>query len=184
MTNLTAMSNHNSETPVMRYHNTVAARVLDRHNLTNDQLAREAQLDPSHISRVLSGERVLSPEVLRALWTLTRDPELLVAITGDPSITIVADEQGDAQSADILTRCVVTTSYILHKSYEPLDNDDARVQRAADLDRAIQALSAHKRQLLTQLDHAPTSPTQRPSSSRSAPYRTVSHPSGKFDAVA
>ncbi|WP_115009514.1 helix-turn-helix transcriptional regulator [Synechococcus sp. N5] len=168
MTSLISLSSHNSEIPVMRYHNTVAARVIDRHNLTNDQVAREAQLDPSHISRVISGERVLSPEVLRALWTLTRDPELLMAITGDPSITIVAQDEGNA-SSDIVSECVVTTSYILHKCYESLDTDDARVKRVADLDRAIQALCAHKRQLLDQLDLSPapsTQPTQHRSSQK------------------
>lgn len=163
---MTNLSNHNSEIPVMRYHNTVAARVLDRHNLTNDQLAREAQLDPSHISRVLSGERVLSPEVLRALWKLTRDPELLMSITGDPSITIVAQDQESESIADIASRCVVTTSYILHKSYEPIHNDDARVKRVADIDRAIQALCAHKGQLLNQLELTPT-PNTQPTQQRS-----------------
>jgi transcriptional regulator with XRE-family HTH domain len=167
--------NDHQEISVMQYHNIIAARVLDRHDLTQDQLAREAQIDPSHLSRMLRGERTLSPEVLRALLKLTRDPELLAAITGEPGIIYLYNAEGDGDPGELKANCVVSLAYMLNQCHTPISSDDDRMRRVADIDQTMSALASMRSSLLS----SPLPSTQQPRE-----RRTVKHPPNVIDQVA
>jgi len=184
MTNLTSLSNpsnSNAEIIVMQYHNIVAARVLDRHNLTQDQLAREAQVHPSHLSRMLCGQRTLSPEVLRALWKLTHDPELLDAITGETGTIYIHEASNDDQSQSQsqpqtqqrTSSCVVALSYMLNQCHTPINSDDDRARRVADIDKTMNALASMRSSVL----QSPLPPSTQ-STRQTQDHRTVQHTTG------
>lgn len=167
--------NDHLEISVMQYHNLVATRVLDRYNLTQDQLAREAQVCHSHLSRMLSGERTLSPEVLRALWKMTHDPELLDAITGETGTIYIYDRKGDGDPDELKANCIVSLAYMLNQCHTPITSDDDRIQRVADIDKTMSALASMRSSLLS----SPLPSTQQPRE-----RRTVKHPPNVLDEVA
>ena len=162
--------------PVMKFHTDMLNRVLDRHRVTQDQLALESQLSASHISRILSGERVVSPEVLRALWKLTRDPEVIASITGDALLVAITPAGPELSQPQADALAVRSCARVLHDHGTPPANAGEAIRRITEIDHAIGALAALR---VRHAKLATGAPTPAPSG-----YRTITHQPHLIDQVA
>lgn len=66
----------------------ICLRVMGRHSVQGGELAREAMVADSQLSRYLSGQFMLPLRVFAALWRLTRDPELLVLLATAETLVV------------------------------------------------------------------------------------------------
>lgn len=170
------MSNPHEDAPIMKYHTDMFNRVLDRHGITQDQVALESQLSASHISRIASGDRVLSPEVLRALWQLTRDPEILASITGSAQLIAITPANNELSEQQIDALAVRSCARVLNDHGTPPTNSANAISRITEIDHAIGALAALRAK---HAKHAWGLPAPLASG-----YRTIQHQSHLIDQVA
>lgn len=66
-------------------------RVIDRHGLRQDDLARESGVASSQLSRYLSGQFLMPFRVWAAVWRLTRDAELLSILATADRVVVPID---------------------------------------------------------------------------------------------
>ena len=170
------MTQSSENLPVMKYHNDMFNRVLDRHGITQDQVALESQLSASHISRIASGDRVLSPEVLRALWTLTRDPEILASITGNSTLVAIEPSKHSETPEQIEAMAVRSCARVLNEHGKQPRSPNEAMSRVMEIDHAIGSLAALR------VQYAHRAATTAAHSTRG--YRTVSHQTHLVDEVA
>lgn len=169
------MSDKHGE-PVMALHNEMIARVMERHNISQKQLAYEAQISTSHISGIISGVRVLGPEVIRALWRMTEDREIIATLTGDNDLCILKPAPNTASDEQISALTVRGCSRVLQDyGTSPRDHDDA-MNRVKEIDHAISALSDYR----ARLTHRAQTNTSRAVNA----YRSAVHPARTLDSVA
>jgi hypothetical protein len=71
----------------------ILQRVLARHGVSQDALARRLNLNPGYLSRVLSGQFPVTFAIFRAVWELTRDPELVALLDSPDHRLLVVDDR-------------------------------------------------------------------------------------------
>lgn len=87
-----------SEPVIMPNNAVVIRRVMDRHNLRNLDLACATGMSESQISRMLSGQATISLEVMRSVWQLTSDHELIALAFGDPHAVVFSMQDRASRS--------------------------------------------------------------------------------------
>lgn len=118
----------------------VIVRVLHRNNLRNLDLADATGLSESTISRMVNGHATVSLEVVRALWQLTNDNELVSIALGDPHAVVVSmnDQTPRPQtfySQRALASCAALVSTLTRD--EPRVSKQAMRQLASDTIAAL-----------------------------------------------
>lgn len=170
------MTPTNEVIPVMTAHNDLIARVLDRHGIQQLTLADECQLSESVISRVISGQRVVSPEIFRALYKLTGDFELITFLVGTNEFAIIKHIYTDLPLEQVESMAVRGLAKILSSNGIKATNDQSRFERVTAIDQLVQTLMTLRAKFA-----APN--TGKP---KRTAYRPVHRPpvGGQLDAIA
>ena len=160
------MSEHNGDMPIMTAHNEMLARVLERNEISQLDLATEAQISEPTISRIINGKRILSPEVVRAAWRLTHDLDIIAMLTGMNSFTLLRAGKSNLTKAQAECLMVRACSQVMSEYGTKPTTDDQRAERAQLIDEAINSLLIVREKLYA-----------NPQATNAAiAYRRVQHP--------
>lgn len=154
------MTNSNEDIPIMAAHNDLIARVMHRNNIAQVDLADKCQLSESTISRIISGDRVVSPEVIRALYELTSDPEMLCFLFGGETISLVRPTDEKLTKSQAESRAVIACSSVLIDTGASVGTHDDGIKRMATIDKAINSLADLRRKMITNT-YTRIEPTER-----------------------
>ncbi|PCI10404.1 hypothetical protein COB72_03375 [bacterium] len=159
----------------MSAHNELIARVLARHNIEQVQLADECQLSESTISRIIHSQRVVTPEVLRALYKLTNDNELIAYLFDTKDFTLIKHINSDLPQQQIESLAVRACAAVLSDTGSKTGTPEDGIKRTSIIDEAITSLMT----LRAKLAPANTGNTK-------PAFRRVAHPynhSNQLDTV-
>jgi transcriptional regulator with XRE-family HTH domain len=145
--------------PVLTAHNELIARVMQRHEIQSLDLAAESQLSESTICRILKGTRVVTPEVLRALYTLTQDNELINFLFGTKHYTLIKHEGSTLPKAQLECLAVRALSLVMSQTGIGGQTTETNQRRAIGIDEAITSLMSLRSKLVNAT--APTSSNTR-----------------------
>lgn len=132
----------------MAAHNDLIARVMHRNNIAQVDLAYECQLSESTISRIIHSQRVVTPEVIRALYKLTEDPEMIAFIFGTPNFALIKHTGSDLSKSQAECLAVIACSKVMSKTGTPSPSRDDRFNRIAMIDKAMTSLAALRSKII------------------------------------
>lgn len=173
----TSQHEHEGALPIMSAYNETIATVMDRHGISQAELAARSQLSKPVISRIVNGTRVVSPEVVRGLWELTLDTQIIAMLTGMGSFALLRCGNSSLTKSQAECLMVRACSQVMSEYATSPTTDDQRAERAQLIDEAINSLLIVREKL-----YANPQATNAASA-----YRAVQHPQSHkptLDAVA
>ena len=148
--------------PVLTAHNELIARVMRRHNIQNLDLAAESQLSESTICRIVKGTRVVTPEVLRALYKLTNDNELITYLFDTKDFTLIKHAGSSLPKAQLECLTVRALAMVMSQTGVHGQTPETNQRRASIIDEAITCLMSLRSKLVNATAQSQAN-TRRPS---------------------
>lgn len=174
------MSDHSGDMPIMTAHNDTLARIMQRHGISQLELATESQLSEPTISRVINGKRVVTPEIIRALWRLTLDTQIISMLTGMSEFSIIRSRDSSLTPEQAECLMVRALGQLMSSYATTPRTDDERAARVQLIDEAINAVLTFRAKVTGSCPaHASANTTQAHRA-----YRTIQHESHLIDQVA
>lgn len=160
--------------PIMAAHNALIARVLKRNEIRQIDLANECGVSETLIHRIITGDRLVTPDIFSTLWRMTKDSELAAFVFGEPGYTVIepVDASGYTEQQTLLL-AVCSCSAVMQKADQRPKSKDEYIDRVSLIDDAIKRLLMLKSKFIDQVK--PSNPYT---------HRSVVHQPTGLDVVA
>lgn len=135
-------TDHHSDgdSPIMTQHNEMLSRVLDRHQLKQVELASQCQISEAQMTRVIQGSRPVTAEIIRGLWDLTQDPEIVALMIGTKEFSLIKHIGKDLPKSQAEQFVVRACAAVMTDIGSDTSTEDSRLQRASIIEGAVECL--------------------------------------------
>lgn len=152
----------------MTQHNEMLSRVLTRHNLKQVELADQCQISEAQLTRVIQGTRPVTAEIIRGLWALTQDNEIVSLLIGTNEFSLIKHIGKDLPKSQAEQFVVRACAAVMTDLGTDTPTEDSRIRRASIIEGAVECLLSLRMAVLG---------INTPSTNLASPksHRTVTH---------